>query len=266
MLEVGHRGGWLVAVAGVVLVALAGSARAESSLRLPLPEHFGTISASTYDENQRRVGDAHVVFEDLGDSRVRLLLASGIDGGARTVATAEFAVVDGGEHLQLLTEESRSFDPDGLPLGVLRIDHERGVGSCNTPRDGGMKRVNVDLPEEDRVANIPLNLLFQPLVEGTTDEVNFQLLLCRFGARLVDIDAVVASREAEDPVVEVEYRPDFGVLVSAVAKKWLPRLSMWFDRSGSNHWIAHRVPLYSKGPNVFVIRDGVPRSWLGLGN
>ena len=33
------------------------------------------------------------VFENLEDSRVRLLVSSGIDGGARTVATAEFAVV-----------------------------------------------------------------------------------------------------------------------------------------------------------------------------
>jgi hypothetical protein len=206
------------------------------------------------------------VFENLGDSRVRLLVASGIDGGARTVATAEFAIVDDGEHLQLLREESRSFDPDGVSLGALKIDHEHGVGSCNTPKNGGMNREEIALPEQDRVANVPLNLLFQPLVAGTTEEVSFQLLLCRFGARLVDIDAVVASRESDGSVVEIEYRPNFGMLVSIIAKRWLPRLSVWFDRSGQNQWIAHRVPLYSKGPNVLVIRDGVPRTWLGLGN
>jgi hypothetical protein len=42
----------------------------------------------------------------------------------------------------------------------------------------------------------------------------------------------------------------------------MPKLSMWFDRRVSNPWIAHRIPLYSKGPEVFVIRDGVPSAAL----
>jgi hypothetical protein len=116
------------------------------------------------------------------------------------------------------------------------------------------------------VANVPLNLLFQPLVDGTTDDVTFQLLLCRFGARLVDIDARVASRENDgdgNSIIEVEYQPNFGGFVSLIAKKWIPKLSIWFDSRGPNEWIAHRIPLYSKGPEVFVIRDGLPSGWLG---
>jgi hypothetical protein len=155
-------------------------------------------------------------------------------------------------------------------MGVLSIDHENGIASCNVPEKGGMATERLALPEQDRVANVPLTLLFQPLVEGTTDEVTFQLLLCRFGARLVDIDARIVSRDRDEegasPIVEVEYRPNFGRFVSLVAEKWMPKLSVWFDRRGSNPWIAHRIPLYSKGPEVFVIRDGVSGALLRRSN
>jgi hypothetical protein len=155
-------------------------------------------------------------------------------------------------------------------MGVLSIDHENGVASCNKPEGGNMKTEQLTLPEHDRVANVPLNLLFQPLVEGTTDEVTFQLLLCRFGARLIDIDAHVVPRPKQtpesNPIIEVEYQPNFGRFVSLMAKKWVPKLSIWFDPRVKNPWIAHRIPLYSKGPEVFVIRDGIPNAWLGRGN
>jgi hypothetical protein len=259
------RQGALIAIMIALLLGPAGSAWSESSLRLPSPEVFGTIPASTYDENLRRVGDAKLVFETLDDSHARLLVASGIDGGARTVAKAEFEVVDGGEYLRLLSEESRSFDSDGTPLGVLSIDHVRGVASCDKIDGDEITSESIQLPEDDRVANVPLNLLFLPLVEGTTDEVNFQVLLCRFGARLVNIDAHIASRgtdAAGNSIVEVEYRPNFGGFLSAVAGRWLPRLSVWFDSSAASAWIAHRIPLYSKGPEVFVIREGIPSSLL----
>jgi hypothetical protein len=270
MSEVGRLGGALVSSAIWLLLAAAGSARAESALRLPYPEAFGTIPASTYDEDHQRVGGARLVVENVDDTRVHLLIESGIDGGARTVATAELETVDEGKFLKLVREESRSFDPNGIPMGVLSIDHENGIASCNVPEKGGMATERLALPEQDRVANVPLTLLFQPLVEGTTDEVTFQLLLCRFGARLVDIDARIVSRDRDEegasPIVEVEYRPNFGRFVSLVAEKWMPKLSVWFDRRGSNPWIAHRIPLYSKGPEVFVIRDGVSGALLRRSN
>jgi hypothetical protein len=262
MLEVGRRRGALVASAIGLLLVAAGSARAESALRLPYPHVFGTIPASTYDEHYKRVGSAHLVIENVDDTRVRLLVESGIDGGARTVATAELETVDGGRFLKLVRQESRSIDAHGIPMGVLSIDHENGIATCDKPKGDHMQTEQLMLPEHDRVANVPLTLLFQPLVEGTTDEVTFQLLLCRFGARLIDIDAHVVPHddgdEDTDPIVEVEYQPNFGRFVSLVAETWIPKLYMWFDRRSSNPWIAHRIPLYSKGPEVFVIRDGVP--------
>jgi hypothetical protein len=249
-----------------LLLAVAGSARAESALRLPYPENFGTIPASTYDANHRRVGNAHLVVENVNEGGVRLVVESGIDGGVRTVATAELEAVDDGRFLKILNQESRSIDANGIPMGVLSIDHVSGIASCNKPVDGGMETERLTLPKQDRVANVPLNLLFQPLVEGTTDEVTFQLLLCRFGARLIDIDARVVPKERSEaeinPIIEVEYHPNFGRFVSLVAEKWIPKLSVWFDPRVSNPWVAHRIPLYAKGPEVFVIRDGVPNSWL----
>jgi hypothetical protein len=253
-----------------LLLSSAGVVHAESALRLPYPESFGSIPASTYDTNHQRVGAASIVVEHLEDSRVRLLVESGIDGGAQTIATAELVAVDDGRFLKLLKEESRSLDANGIPMGVLSIDHESGVASCNKPNGDGMETERIALPEQDRVANVPLNLLFQPLVEGTADEVTFQLLLCRFGARLVDIDARVAPRpdsEADgNPIVEVEYQPNFGRFLSVVAEKWIPKLSIWFDPRVSNPWVAHRIPLYSKGPEVFVVRDGIPNVWLQRSN
>ena len=53
-----------------LLFSGAGMARAESALRLPYPESFGAIPASTYDTNHRRIGDASIVVENLDDSRV----------------------------------------------------------------------------------------------------------------------------------------------------------------------------------------------------
>lgn len=260
----------LVSSAICLLLAAAGSARAESALRLPYPEVFGTIPASTYDEDHQRIGGAHLVVENVDDTRVRLLIESGIDGGARTVATAELEIVDDGRFLKLLTEESRSFDEKGIPMGVLSIDHENEIASCNKPEGDDMATEHLTLPKQDRVANVPLSLLFQPLIDGTTDEVTFQLLLCRFGARLIDIGAHVVPRDGgengEDPIVEVEYRPDFGRFVSLAMKRWMPKLSIWFDRRVSNPWIAHRIPLYSKGPEVFVIRDGVSDASLQRSN
>lgn len=259
------RAGWWSA-ALVALCLAAGGAQAKSSLRLPYPHGFGSIPAATYDENYHRVGDARLEIENLDDGRVRLLVASGIDGGAHTTASAEFAVIGDSQYLQLLRQESRSFDPTGTPLGVLSVDHVKGVGRCTAPDGDGENVEQIDLPDEDRVANVPLNLLFQPLLEGTTDAVEFQVLVCRFGPRLVDIDAKVVTQPGdrkESSLVEVEYTPDLGGFVSTIAQRWLPRLSVWFDRDNTNDWVAHRVPLYSKGPNVFVIREGVPSSWLG---
>jgi hypothetical protein len=254
---------------GTLFLAFAGSASAESALRLPYPANFGSIPASTYDTEHNRVGDAHLVIETLEGDRVRLVVESGIEGGARTVATAEFEAIENRRFLRLLKEESRSIDEKGVPLGVLSIDHENGVASCEKAGGGDMESQKLTLPPQDRVANVPLNLLFQPLIDGSTETLSFQVLLCRFGARLIDIDARVVEPDDDNdasPFIEVEYQPNFGRFVSLVASNVLPKLSIWFDPRSSSPWIAHRVPLYSKGPEVIVVRDEVAKDWLSRQN
>ena len=82
----------------------------------------------------------------------------GFEAGARTVASARLAPVDGGHALQLVSQESRSYLEDGSPIGVLRIDHHAGVASCLLPDGDEEAVVEIPLPEVDRVVNVPMNL------------------------------------------------------------------------------------------------------------
>ena len=66
------------------------------------------------------------------------------------------------------------------------------------------------------------------------------------------------SRTAENPdLVEVRYEPDLGTIVSFIARTVTPKLSFWFDPAAPARWLAHRMPLYADGPEVFVVRQGV---------
>jgi hypothetical protein len=226
------------------------------------PASFGAIPAATYDTDRRRVGAAHLVIEHLDDGNVRLFSESGIAGGARTIATAELE--PNGRALQLVLQESRTFEADGTPRGTLRIDHRHRTGSCMGPGEAAEVRT-LELPPQDRVANVPMNLFFLPLVRGDAERLDFQLFLCGGGPRLVDFEATRTPQNGSgrpQDVVEVRYGPQLGPVLSLVAPSFLPRLSFWFDRARPNRWLAHRVPLYGDGPEVLVIRDGIPPGWL----
>jgi len=254
------------AIAGAVAASLlaAGPLHAESALRMELPDRFGVIPAATYDTHRERVGSAHLVMERLDDGNVRIFSESGITDGARTVATAELAPEAGGRWLRPVFEESRTFDRDGTPRGLLRIDHRERLGSC-TPLDGAGQTRSLELPDPDRVANVPMNLFFLPLARGSAERLDFQLFLCSGGPRLVDFQATRApsnGRDAPPEIVEIRYGPELGPVLSLIAPSFLPRLSFWFDRAEPYRWLAHRMPLYSDGPEVLVIRDGIPPRWL----
>jgi hypothetical protein len=253
----------LVLLLAVVTLA-AGPAHGESALLLEHPDALGVVAASTYDTRRERVGKAHLSLDTLDGGGVRMASDSGYTAGARTVVYADFAGVDGSGKVRPVVQESRSFDDQGNPLGVLRIDHQRGVASCAGP-DGELMS-ELPLPANDRVVNVALNLFFLPLVRGETDELSFQLFLCGGGARLVDFVANLApdsgKRGDSRHLVEVRYGPDFGI-ATLVARSFVPKLSFWFDPQPPHRWMAHRLPLYGKGPEVFVVRDGVPTRWLG---
>ena len=262
MLRIALRGVPALLLAGVAFAT--GGARAESGLLLEYPDGFGVVPASTYDLNRKQVGSAHLVIEKLDTGNVRTFVESGFTGGARTVVQAELTPVDGGRMLRPVRQESRSFDADGNALGVLTIDHEGAVASCAKP--GGEEVVRLDLPPGDRVANLTLNLLFLPLVRGESEDLNFQLFLCGGGPKFIDFVANLApgshNGKRRGRAVEVRYGPDFG-FASMVARNFVPKLSFWFEPRAPHKWMAHRLPLYGNGPEVFVVRDGIPPSWLG---
>ena len=254
-----------VAVACAVVLASLTS-HAESAFEFAVPTRFGRVPAATYDDDGNRIGAADLLIERQDDGKVRIFTLSGREGGARTVASAVFAPLVRQRTMRLIRQESRSFDGDGRPLGLLELDHVAGIGSCTGP-DGGT-RVTLPLPSEDRVVNVPMNLLFLPLVRGEISSLRFQLFLCREGARLMDFEAWVA-KDADAAkaahLIEVGYGPDFGSIVSLVARNFVPELTFWFDRSKPHDWMGHRMPLYSGGPEVLVLRDGVPSRTLADG-
>jgi hypothetical protein len=153
---------------------------------------------------------------------------------------------------------------EGKSLGVMTIDHRTGEASCARPNEdgSGTSIERLSLPENDRVANVPLNLLFDPLVKGIVSTVNFQILLCHSRARLIDFEASVVDnqgdQEENEHLVEVRYGPDMGSIVSMLAQAFIPRLSFWFDPASPTPWLAHRMPLYTDGPEVLVVRQGIP--------
>jgi hypothetical protein len=233
----------------------AGGAHAESSVLLPLPESFGQIEAGTFDATGHRVGASRMSVARRPDGRIELRVGSGIDGDARVELGAVMEVADGGRALRLLSQRSEAFDASGASMGVLSVDHLEGVARCGA--GPGHAEASVELPAGDRVVNVPLNLLFQDLATGKRDEVSFQVLLCRFGARLVDARARLAPpRGTGGELLEVRYELDFGPLLNPVAEPFLPTLSVWFDPAHPGAWVAHRMPLFSKGPTVLVVRSG----------
>lgn len=252
----------VLAIALAMLLLTPNEAPAESALRLDLPQSFGVVDASTYDADRQKVGAAHLSIERLDDGNVRLFSESGFTGGARTVLSSVLQPVEEGQRLKPLLQESRSFDPEGTPLGVLAIDHQQRLARCFGP--AGEQTAELKLPEQDRVANVTLHLLLLPLVRGETDDLSFQIFFCGLGTRVVNFSANLApaSRNGHPKqTIEVRYGPDFGI-ASLVAKSFVPKLSFWYDPAAPHRWMAHRVPLYGNGPEVFVVRDGVPVRWL----
>jgi len=243
-----------------LLIALASSlvasvAHARSLLELPYPTSFGLIEAATYGEGGLRLGTAHFEVEELGDGRVRMTVRTGIDHGASNEASIVLEPVAGGRRLRAVEQRSESRDEQGRSLGVLFVDHKAGVGRCTPSPERGGKARSITLPDRERIANVALNLLFTPLAQGEEARTDFQLFLCRDGPRVVDFSAVREERAGQDRIVEIRYQPDLGPAIAWIAGGLLPEFSFWLDHDGN--YLAHRIPLYSKGPEVLVVREGL---------
>jgi hypothetical protein len=63
--------------------------------------------------------------------------------------------------------------------------------------------------------------------------------------------------DAPAPVRKVVYEPNVSVLYNWAAKALAPRILFWFEATEESKYLAHRLPLYTNGPVIFVIRDGV---------
>jgi len=192
-------------------------------------------------------------------------------GAARNVAWAELGTIESQRHgnlLRLLRERSESFDEDGKSLGLMQIDHVAARATCGPPDGSDAKQVAFDLPEQERITNVPLNLLFLPLVQGQVDQIEFQLFLCRGGPRVLDFAANIKGERpppgTDFRIVEIEYKPELGPVLSVLARGFVPNLSFWFDANGSGTYLAHRMPLFSKGPEVTIVRDGLSPSILDI--
>ena len=245
----------------LLLLGWVGTAAGESKLVLSYPPVYGPIPAATYDETGRPIGDADLSFVRTDQGRVEMRAETWITGnGARNAIEADFEELPNGGGLRLLRQQSLSHDVDGRPLILVEVDHQAGVARCTPSQAIGGPPESIPLPEPDRVANVPMTLLFLPLVRGEVDRVEFQVFLCKGGARFMDFVALptrLPARGGRGPVVEVRFGPDLGTVVSWLASVVIPKFTFWFESSGGRY-LAHRMPLYNSGPEVFVVRDGVP--------
>ena len=237
-------------------IAAAGVAVGESDLLLPLPQTMGSVEVDTYDATgEHRVGPGFISFERIEDGTIRFRGSSGIEGGENTVINALFELAGNGKWLRPLLQESRSFDADGAPRGVLTIDHREGTGTCH-PR--GEERTSIPLPKVDRVANVILAQALVPLAAEGEGKEPFQILICKPMVRVVGALAQVRPRDGwkQQNLVEIRTGADLGPVLNRILGPWLPSVSLWFDRA-QPAWLGHRVPLFAKGPTVTVLRADI---------
>lgn len=253
--------GWLpLGLMCLVFGPFANSVSAESALILPMPREFGDIPALTYGADNQLLGTGTLSINRIDKKHAQIRGEAILKAGGRTRFEAQLAILEDGSGLKLLHQESQSHNQEGRSMGVLHVDHAAGVATCAPPPDSDRETIVVKLPPNDRVANVGLSLLFQPLAAGKTNAVKFQILLCRDDPRLVDFKATIVARsapKAEKQIVEIRYEPDLGAVIGWLAQAVIPDLSFWFDVTSAPVYLAHQMPIYAQGPEVIIVREGV---------
>jgi hypothetical protein len=245
----------LVSTLLLLCLAAALPAAARSAFVLPRPV-LESIPAGTYDDRGRRLGDAALFWKKLPDGTIHMRAVTKVSSGARNVINSWFEEIDDGRALRVLREESLSYDDRGDRMVLVEVDHEKRRASCTPPPGSDARYESLELDAEDRVANTTMSLLFQPLIHGEVERVEFQAFLCRGGARLMNFVALPGKPSADGRVVEVRFGPNLGKVASWFASVVVPKLRFWFD-ADSGQYLAHRMPLYGGGPEVVVSREGV---------
>ena len=256
----------LATVASCVLLAAGAAppAAGESTVLLPYPPEdvFGVVPSSTYDQQGQRVGDGAFLVERLPDERVAVRFHGGFDDGARIELDSilDPVEVDGRRMLRVSSERSQSHDPEGNPLVILEIDHAAGKARCIPPEGQSGRASEMDLPEPDRVVNVPLNLLFRPIGLGETRSVASQAFLCLGGARVMGFTGEIAQDDTDvagRTVRKIRYSPDGKSFLSWAVQPFAPEVAYWIDVADGAAYLAHRMPLYSRGPVVTFVVDGM---------
>lgn len=258
----GRRRRLVSVLVSAALAALGEAHPAAGAAVLAKPPEVGVFPAVTYDTEGRPIGRAELALEGPRDGRFFLRMETSVEGGGRMRASAELEPTAAG--LRLLRQESYAVSGSGTEYPLLNVDHVHGVATCTPPPGSSERFRRIDLDEDERIVNVPLNLFFLPLVRGEVEELEFQIFLCSRGARVVDFTARSRRIEGEGgaPVVEVRYRPDLGPF-SWLAQPLVPELLFFFDAGGSDRYLAHRMPLHRDGPDVLVAREGVSPASLG---
>ena len=244
-----------LALCGSVLPNTSG---AESAFVMSPPLEWGAVPAQAFDPKGRALPLARLANVRRPNGEVEIRFEAGEPGGAQMRASALLEPVGDGRGLRLVLQRSASTTPEGEALLAMEVDHRAQRARCYG--SGGRLAGEIDLGPVDRVVNVPMHLFFQPLVRGEAERLGFEFFLCRNGARRLDFEAWVAS--TDDPRgVRVGYAPDFGV-ASLVARGFIPDLAFWFDPRAPHLWRGHRLPLYTDGPEVTVLREPSPEARL----
>lgn len=242
------------------LALLAGSvaivdAFAESALRLRPPASLETGLARVYDSDGVPVGHSRIEFAPVA-GRLHIEVNTVLESGEHSEFAMGLEPVGDG-HMKPVWQRTRSYDAHGELAVEALVDHARARATC---RHDGDLRV-VELPLRDRVANVPLDLVLDPLAGGSVDEVRFQFLYCRGVARIFEASArrraVLEPLAGYGAVAEIEVDFDLGPIFSVVLKPFLPRIKLWMNQESPARWLGHRMPLVPRGPTLLVLREGV---------
>jgi hypothetical protein len=266
--------GWIILLLGPPCI-LPTPVAAESSAVLESLGELEGVEATTFDKKGHAVGTSsfQVATEETGVRRMTVTMA--IEGGGRNVSEAVLAPIadtitatqNAGQTVRpvgprqsyrLLEQRAQATRADGVAFELLVIDHVKGRVSCYPPNRDLTNGRHIDLPEDDRVVNVTMPLLFLPLVTGEVDSVRFRVALCRDGPVLHKMIAVRGPKSHHNgrDVIEIRYGPDVGKAIAWFASRLLPKFSFWFDAS-DGAYLGHRMPLHRDGPDVVLVRQGL---------
>lgn len=253
---------------------------AESAIMLYAARTLEAIGATTFDDSGNVVGQSSFELETEADGIRQMRVTLAIDDGGKNISQATLAPIDplaaaagalagdadaSGVALRLVEERSQATRSDGISLPLLVIDHRRGRVSCYPADQDRSAGKHLDIPPDDRVVNVPMQLLFMPLVRGEVDTLRFQIATCVPGPvlhKMIAVRSPTIVRDGRD-IVQIKYGPDFGKTVAWFASRLLPSFSFWFDASDASY-LGHRMPIHREGPEVLLVRSGLAPPDLGV--